>query len=198
MFRLIKELIFLSIFCVVNSVMACPSGTSTSPTFTVNIDGCNYTYNICYECPFASSPYWFTIGTYHKVGQNCVSGTPISAIKDSLINRVLENSFFLAALCTGTIPPCGTGTVTWIQRDYDCWYKFNDAESGIEYKVCDFDSFCQREFEVCWTQGTGPVLGEPTAWYHIGDSFCDPQSIEPPDPDEGYSSSCWFNSICNP
>lgn len=177
------------------TVVACPPGASSN-TYIFTVDGCEYTVDICYECPVTATPTWFSFGDYKKNDPSCISSLTMNEVLDSVRNQLLQDRIWLYALCANSFPPCGLGVGKWQERVYDCWYMHRYDDGTLEYRVCDYGSFCVMDYDVCFDQTYGPIFTQTSGWYHYGDSYCDINTIMPPYPDKGYSSVCWYNAIC--
>ncbi len=197
-----KKLFVISFSSIIILIMntsllkaGCPPGASSN-TFIYTVAGCEYTFEVCYECTPSGSPGWFSFGNYKKNDPLCINGINMNTVKDSVRNQMHQNILWLYSLCTDDIPPCGLGVDKWQEREYDCWYMYGNYDDTIEYRICDFGSYCVRDLDVCFDQTYGPIVTPTSGWYHHGTSNCDVNSTMPSYPDPGYASDCWFNTIC--
>lgn len=195
MSKFIKVFFVLSLFYMTNTVVACPPGASSN-TYTFTVAGCEYSFEICYNCPVTATPTWFSFGDYKKLNPSCNNGINMNVVLDSVRNQLLQNRVWLYALCANSFPPCELGVGHWEEREFDCWYMHKYEDGTLEYRVCDYSSYCVQDYTVCFDQNYGPTFTKVGDWYHVGDSYCDVNSIMPSIPIPGTSSSCWFNTVC--
>lgn len=144
----------------------CPTGF-TLRVMTFNINGCNYTAQVCYKCaPIAlDATIVNPITTFSKVDTNCApSPTLTDAEILAEINIGVMNRIYLAQLCE--IKPCGVDPkVRMLFAKYACWK--NGSIQG-KYDACTSEPYCETMYEACVDNGVSPpiiswtIVGTPT------------------------------------
>lgn len=136
---------------------------------------------------------WVTIKPPTKVDQSCVNGLTPGQAYDAILDTLNNDPYWFIQLCTGDIPPCGVDTWKVGTRIYNCWRMYNNG-STIEYQQCDWNSYCEQIWEICWIQGTGPQKTLIQDWTQVGTPACN--NPMPPVPGAGQTSACWNEHIC--
>lgn len=175
----------------------CPPDATNSITTTFTVDGCDFEVQICWKCTVTSSPLWYAVTGIHPVS-TC---NPFVDTRDALdsIYYTLRNYAWLYTFCGTEIPPCSTGTYAFSERRYNCYIKYQPSGTPLPPVwniVCDFDTWCQKDYEACMLSPGNMQLTVINDWYQIGTPTC--TSVEPPNPLPGHDSVCWlFKPNCD-
>lgn len=191
-FLIISSVIFFSIIVQLKSqtLAGCPPGATNSITTTFTVDGCDFEVQICWKCRVTSAPLWYAVTSIRALN-TC---NPYVDTRDALdsIYYALTNRTWLFTFCLEEIPPCSTGTYSFSARRYNCFKKYQPGGTPLPPVmdiVCDFDSWCQKDYEACMLGPDNMQLTVINDWYQVGTPTC--TMTEPPNPLHGEESECW-------
>ena len=174
------------------SQMPCPSWATQWQVYQFTVGNCDYLATICWDCPANAGVSWIAVSSVRKVDQHCNNIYNFQQVKQRIYDQI--NTYeWLSGLCASGIPPCNNQFRYGI-RDYNCWYKYNNG-GIIEYYVCDYTTWCEQEWQICWDHLHGPIKQPVSNWTQKGGTpNC--SGIEPGNPPDGQSSACWPASTC--
>ncbi len=187
-------LLLITFFGTVQTKAQCPSWATNWNNYSHTVAGCEYISTICWKCPVSIGQIWITVSSVRKTNINCNNGLNLNQIKTAIYNQINTNEWLLG-LCLGAIPPCDD-KLTYVFKDYNCWYKRTNYDATLTYYICDYSSYCAQDWTICWDQMSGPISEPvpPGNWYQVGIPGC--HGIEPGNPIPGESSVCWPATNC--
>ena len=164
---LLFAILIVSLFALTTnkSEAQCPAGWSFQ-NFTININGCMYSVNICYRCsPTALDATEFNIvSTLTPLDPNCSqSWTRSQMIAEAY--TIIGNRIYLTQLCEAR--PCDEPPKSRMKFIYySCWENYRDNNGNVHIQACTSNAQCEVEYEVCrngsslvWTFKSATYVG---------------------------------------
>jgi hypothetical protein len=183
---------FIILFLITNFEVkaTCPAWATNNQIYNFTINDCVYEAQICWKCPITLGQEWITVDYFKSLDQSCDPGITPRQVLNAIFAQI-NTGAWLWGLCNG-FPPCPT-QYPYHLINYNCWYEYNNAGT-YEYYVCNYDSWCQEDWTICWDNILGPIKTLVNSWYSQGTIDC--PTFWPGNPPPGYSSTCWLFVTC--
>ncbi|MFY8161801.1 MAG: hypothetical protein ACOVNU_10765 [Candidatus Kapaibacteriota bacterium] len=184
-------LISLFGFNLNKSEAQCPTGWSFQ-NFIININGCNYSVNVCYKCaPTALDATEFDIlSPLDPINPSCTQTWTEDQVINYAYNQVRQR-IYLTSLCEAR--PCDQTPKSRIKFvQYACWEYYRDSNGNLHLQACVNDAKCEVEYEVCNNGSALEWTIFSTNWVASTTPTCSyPNSTIPIPQDNNTSSGCY-------
>ncbi len=188
---IIAMISFLILFASsgIESKADCPDWATDSQIYFFTVDNCEYAALICWRCPVNLWTLWISVQDINPVDSDCQNTLTLNEIRSAIYEQV--NTYeWLSGLCADDIPPC-PDQYDYKLIKYSCWQTYMKADETYYHYVCDFASYCQQDWTICWDNQEGPVKTLVQDWYHNG-ATPNCQANDPGYPTEpGETNACW-------
>lgn len=181
----------------------------TPRTVTIFVNGCVYEVYLCVKCASISTgplPTEVKIMGYDKLDlPYCIQTWDDEQVKSYIFNTCKTFSFIITNLCTNPlpegIPNCPQKSEVIRFWTFPCWFmeKVNYlGEDKIQYRSCDYDTYCYQEISYCYDNGQ--IVQTIEVQQMVGTVSCTLEAFEVDVPTEyDTPTECYiYHTQCNP
>lgn len=183
-------LLLISVFFFITAInsanAACPVGF-TSFTDTINIDGCEIEFDVCYNCGTGPVPGSVTLMEV-RVLDSCQMSLNYYETVNYINNYISTYQYLYSNFCLdwgSNVPPCDGYHYKTIK--VNLWYCWNIekilyfGKTIMKYSPCNYDSWCELTKYICWDPINRKFIEEESYTpFGTPNCFLEPHQVFPP------------------